>query len=302
MNDFPEFIKAKENHIGINQQNTEDIDVYYFEGIDGVKIYYRKFLPTVEPRAILLIIQGSGGGKLDDYYHFAKKLNFKGYAVIKVDERGTGCSEGARGDIKNYDTVINDYINLVDKLTIENKGKNLFLLGHSFGGVVATRLSFELKDKVSGLVLLNPMFGYSKEYGPSVWDIVFFIYCMVFQSSKAVYNIAGDLNRIKYLPDKEEASKNSIDPRIVKNFSVRYLMTTKKIIDQSEYYTKYNNIPLLLIRGERDDFVDKEKTAKIFKMWPHVNKHEVIIENAGHGVYTVNLTTKEVIGWLEFLV
>ncbi len=35
MRDFPEFMKSKLNHIESNQQNTKDIDGYYYEGNDG---------------------------------------------------------------------------------------------------------------------------------------------------------------------------------------------------------------------------------------------------------------------------
>lgn len=35
MKDFPDFIKSKMNHIDSSQQNTKDIDGYYFEGKDG---------------------------------------------------------------------------------------------------------------------------------------------------------------------------------------------------------------------------------------------------------------------------
>jgi len=33
MIDFPEFMKNKVNHIDCSQQNTPDIDGYYYEGI-----------------------------------------------------------------------------------------------------------------------------------------------------------------------------------------------------------------------------------------------------------------------------
>jgi len=35
MKDFPEFMKSERNHIGSGQQNTKDIDGYYYEGSDG---------------------------------------------------------------------------------------------------------------------------------------------------------------------------------------------------------------------------------------------------------------------------
>jgi quercetin dioxygenase-like cupin family protein len=40
MDDFPRFMKSKGNHIGSSQQNTEDIDGYYFKGNDGSQMAF----------------------------------------------------------------------------------------------------------------------------------------------------------------------------------------------------------------------------------------------------------------------
>lgn len=40
MKDFPEFMKSKLNHIDKSQQNTPDIDGYYYEGADGGQIAF----------------------------------------------------------------------------------------------------------------------------------------------------------------------------------------------------------------------------------------------------------------------
>ena len=40
MNDFPAFMKREMNHIDSRQQNTPDIDGYYYEGADGSQICF----------------------------------------------------------------------------------------------------------------------------------------------------------------------------------------------------------------------------------------------------------------------
>ncbi|MEA4972153.1 hypothetical protein SDC9_88861 [bioreactor metagenome] len=40
MKDFPEFMKNEKNHIGSSQQNTEDIDGYFYEGDDGSQMAF----------------------------------------------------------------------------------------------------------------------------------------------------------------------------------------------------------------------------------------------------------------------
>ena len=41
MEAFPDFMKASLNHIDSSQQNTPDIDGYYYEGKDGSQIWVR---------------------------------------------------------------------------------------------------------------------------------------------------------------------------------------------------------------------------------------------------------------------
>ncbi|KKG12547.1 cupin domain-containing protein [Methanosarcina mazei] len=40
MKDFPEFMKSKSNHISSKEQNTEDIDGYFYEGADGSQMAF----------------------------------------------------------------------------------------------------------------------------------------------------------------------------------------------------------------------------------------------------------------------
>lgn len=40
MKEFPNFMKNQKNHINNSQQNTKDIDGYYFEGADGSQMAF----------------------------------------------------------------------------------------------------------------------------------------------------------------------------------------------------------------------------------------------------------------------
>ncbi len=40
MKDFPEFMKNKKNHISTSEQNTVDIDGYFYEGADGSQMAF----------------------------------------------------------------------------------------------------------------------------------------------------------------------------------------------------------------------------------------------------------------------
>jgi len=50
MLDFPEFMKHPLNHIDSSQQNTPDIDGYYFEGADGSQICFWTYFADRESK------------------------------------------------------------------------------------------------------------------------------------------------------------------------------------------------------------------------------------------------------------
>ena len=54
MIDFPEFMKNKANHIDSSQQNTPDIDGYYYEGVDGSQICFWTYFSDRESKENIL--------------------------------------------------------------------------------------------------------------------------------------------------------------------------------------------------------------------------------------------------------
>ena len=50
MKDFPDFMKNKLNRINPSQQNTPDIDGYYYEGADGSQICFWTYFSDRESK------------------------------------------------------------------------------------------------------------------------------------------------------------------------------------------------------------------------------------------------------------
>ena len=50
MKDFPAFIKNPRNHIDSSQQNTPDIDGYYYEGADGSQVCFWTYFSDRESK------------------------------------------------------------------------------------------------------------------------------------------------------------------------------------------------------------------------------------------------------------
>ncbi|MDM4766977.1 alpha/beta hydrolase [Pelomonas sp. SE-A7] len=109
---------------------------------DGLPLHWRQWTkPGLDrARGTVLIVHGLGehGGR---YQHVAARLNSWGWHVVAVDLRGHGASGGPRGDIPDPERYFKDLAQVIDELRNDEQlaGGALLLLGHSMGGLIASR-------------------------------------------------------------------------------------------------------------------------------------------------------------------
>ena len=128
-----------------------------FTGAEGVKISWRSWLPEGQARAAVVIAHGISehGGR---YERVAERLVPEGFAVYANDHRGHGRSEGRRAYLDRMDNVAADLDQMVDMATAaQGGGDKPFLLGHSFGGCLATYYALARQDKLRALALSAPL-------------------------------------------------------------------------------------------------------------------------------------------------
>jgi alpha-beta hydrolase superfamily lysophospholipase len=114
--------------------------------------------PGAPVRGVIIILHGLGehAGR---YSHVAEKLNEWGFFVRGYDQCGHGESGGAPGSLPTDTRLIDDLTDMVDNLRQRmDNGLPLILLGHSAGGLVATRFVVQKVRPVEGLILSSPAF------------------------------------------------------------------------------------------------------------------------------------------------
>lgn len=95
------------------------------------------------------------GYKEDSNYKvLEKQLNDNGFSTIRFDFNGNGKSDGLQKDM----TVLNEIADLmaVYKFAKDKGHKDVYLLGHSQGGVVSAMTAGLYHDLIKGLVLMAP--------------------------------------------------------------------------------------------------------------------------------------------------
>lgn len=119
------------------------------------------------PRAIVLMVHGLGEHAMR-YEALAGKLIDWGFCVRAYDQRGHGESGGRRGALPDDSALVDDLAEVVDEIRQRYKPASqsgavsrqtripLILLGHSMGGLVASRFVALKLRAVEGLVLSSP--------------------------------------------------------------------------------------------------------------------------------------------------
>lgn len=123
-----------------------------FKGYKNLNLYYQCWLPSNEPKAVLLVAHGlaeHSGRYINIVNHFVPK----GYAVYAFDQRGHGKSQGQRGYVERFPHFVSDLKTFSGIIRSKHRDAKVFIVGHSVGGTIATAYAVHYQDEFDGLVL-----------------------------------------------------------------------------------------------------------------------------------------------------
>jgi alpha-beta hydrolase superfamily lysophospholipase len=126
-----------------------------FAGAAGKRIATYQWVPEGEPRGVVVIVHGFGehAGR---YGNVTEVLVPLGFAVVALDHRGHGHSDGDRAFIDNFTYLLDDLDHVIASAASSFPGKPLFLLGHSMGGGIALANALRNQAPLTGLILSGP--------------------------------------------------------------------------------------------------------------------------------------------------
>ncbi|WP_243658704.1 alpha/beta hydrolase [Tamaricihabitans halophyticus] len=112
------------------------------------------------PRAHWLAVLVHGYGEhIGRYQHVADALIEAGAVVIGNDHVGHGESAGERVLFRDFESVVDDLHEVIVQTDAEHRNLPIVLIGHSLGGMIATRYAQRHRDELTALVLSGPVLG-----------------------------------------------------------------------------------------------------------------------------------------------
>jgi alpha-beta hydrolase superfamily lysophospholipase len=268
---------------------------------DGTKIFVYEYIPLIEFKNTIYIISGITGINHNSEMDIIEKLSNNENRVLVIHPRGTGYSEGKRGDSSDLSDFIEDYIEIIkdDKFYPDNNRKNI-LYGHSMSCAIALLVANEL-PRTDGLILVNPAYKLKSAKGmsPGVIDYLRYFGYYIFSPHAPVVNMSGNPSSVKNESDRRESEVRNNDPLLVKYFSMHYMTESKKIMDSIVENALKADYPLLMLYGDNDMIVDKAGCDEIFAAWKDQNKKYEIINGGSHGKSTILKGSEIILKWIE---
>lgn len=224
---------------------------------------YTKAFGNDKNEPIIFIHGGPSGNATLFESTTAQRLADKGFYVIVYDRRGEGRSTDSTAKF-TYNESFSDLITVLKKYNIEKVN----IIGHSFGGLVATLFTDKFPQKVKSLTLAGALFSQQETYN------------FILKSVKQIYRNNGDTLNLKKINKLEGIDKNSAEYRkgcyelASDNDFFKMPKPTKEADSlREEYETNFSkrnirnqNAPTLFYKNEPLRNIDTKSELKRLKM------------------------------------
>jgi proline iminopeptidase len=261
--------------------------------------------------AIIFIHGGPGQNSVMFEYSTAQALADQGFYVIVYDQRGSGRSKGLKNPAYTFAEAINDLNRLYDKYKI----KQAYLLGHSWGGTIATEFAAESPEKVSSLVLVSAPLVYQETFKAIIENctknytaanpegLKYLDFVRKMDHNSLNYSTASFYHAMQcglYSVKDPLDSAKAMFKKLAGIKEAKYLFdfTTEPVSGfyEHEKYTTLNltgilnkiksKVPIYGIYGTEDGLFEPRQLAEIEAVTG--KDHFMVVEHASHGVFIDN--------------
>lgn len=162
--------KYKKDIVDIRKKLDEIKISGYYGGMDKTHIYFEYYKNNTENKKNRSIVISHGFCEnLVKYTEFIWYFYNKGYSVYGLEHRGMGRSthlgiDESQVHVESFDHYIYDLKRFVDDVVKKEVGSDeLYIFGHSLGGLITTRYIQMYPDDFKKVILSSPFYGVNLE-------------------------------------------------------------------------------------------------------------------------------------------
>ncbi|MFZ4437760.1 MAG: alpha/beta hydrolase [Syntrophales bacterium] len=251
----------------------------FFNGVRDHRIYYQCWLPEAEPKAVLLLVHGlaeHGGRYMNLVNHFLPL----GYAVYAIDHLGHGRSEGTRVYVERFTDFTETISSIREMIRSWQKGKPVFLVGHSMGGLIGAIYLLSHQKELAGAILSGP----AVKAPDNISAVTLF-------AGKVLSALIPKLGLIQL--DAEGVCR---DPAVVKAYMTDPLVYGGKVtarlgaemikaMGQTGAEASRITLPLLILQGGEDRLVNPSGAQMLYDGVASADRKLILYEGFYHEVF-----------------
>ncbi len=253
-----------------------DVIPWTFPASDGYRWFYRHFPATGKPRARVVGIHGiqSHGGWYEASCRF---LRDAGCDVYFLDRRGSGRNEMARGDMPSFRRLLDDIGEFL--ITLKTAGQPpLFVSAISWGGKLATGLSYRFPGLLDGMALLAP--GFKPQVRPSRHERLRIGIASFVSPTKLFPVPLSDPALFTATPKWRKFL--SEDPLAIREATARFFVESIKFDVYLRRAARHVQCPVLLMLAGEDRVIDNDRTRKYLDRFATADKTIIDYPAAHH--------------------
>ncbi len=231
-----------------------------FEAQDKTKLAYRAWKTAVHPDKKVIILSHGLGEYSGRYEHVAEYFNHKGISLYALDHRGHGESPGVRGYVNSFDQYIRDLDQFVNHVRHMEKDKELYLLGHSMGGLIVVGYLIKGAPYIHAAILSSPLLGI--KISGAVFKRALAQILSRIIPSLGLYN---EIDLGAACRDQEIVRRTLKNPLVHQKITPRLYTEMLRMIRYAWNNVTLIHHPLLLVQAGEDKIVDRDKAIRFVK-------------------------------------
>jgi alpha-beta hydrolase superfamily lysophospholipase len=262
-----------------------------FAGADGLALFFQAWLPSDQPKAVLINLHGLGDHS-GLYPSIAGHFPARGFAVYAYDMRGNGRSPGQRAYLRHWDEYRDDLHAFIRQVRTWQDGLPIFVLGHSLGGLVVLDYALHCPGGLSGVIAAAPPLG--RVGVPPVLMALGRIMSRIWP--RFSLEVGMDLSGLARDPAVIQTVLS--DPLFHRRGTARLSTEVTAAIARVQARAADLAVPLLILHGAADRMVPPDGSREFFQKVRHPVKEFREYPEAYHGLFA-DWDQKQVLADLE---